>query len=53
MFFLIMLVAVFTGRFSEGLFACFCILVACLMADALLFFVWATYLVSLVSSMFS
>jgi len=48
MFFLIMLIAVFTGQFAHGVFACFCLLVACIMADVLLFFVWATFLVSMI-----
>jgi hypothetical protein len=52
MFSLIMVFAILAGQFAEGLFACFCLLVACVMIDILAFFLWSTFLVSFVSSMF-
>jgi len=51
MFSLIMVFAILAGQFAEGLLACFCLLVACIMIDILAFFLWSTFLVSFVLSM--
>ena len=50
MFTLIMIFVILTGQFGRGLLACFCVLVGFIMIDVLTFFVWASFLLSLVSS---
>ena len=52
MFCLIMILAIMSDQFAYGLLMCFCILIACIMVDVLLFFTWASFLFSFISSIF-